>query len=116
MATTGMRRGEVLGLRWSDVDLSAGTVTIRSTRIRSSNVIESSTPTTARGNRSISIGEATVTALRGWRASQGADRLAMGAGWKNHDNLVCHMGINRGPSMAFAILVDEGWRPVEALT
>ena len=34
MATTGMRRGEILGLRWSDVDLAAGTVTIRSTRIR----------------------------------------------------------------------------------
>lgn len=26
----------------------------------------------------------------------------------------CHMGINRGPSMAFAILVDQGWRPIEA--
>lgn len=34
MASTGMRRGEVLGLRWSDVDLKAATVTIRSTRIR----------------------------------------------------------------------------------
>ena len=27
----------------------------------------------------------------------------------------CHMGINRGPSMGFAFLVDQGWRPVEAL-
>ena len=34
MATTGMRRGEVLGLRWPDVDLDAGSVTIRSTRVR----------------------------------------------------------------------------------
>jgi integrase len=34
MASTGMRRGEVLGLRWTDVDLKAATVTIRSTRIR----------------------------------------------------------------------------------
>jgi protein-tyrosine phosphatase len=27
----------------------------------------------------------------------------------------CHMGINRGPSMAYAILLAQGWQPVEAL-
>ena len=26
----------------------------------------------------------------------------------------CHMGINRGPSMALAILIDQGWEPIEA--
>jgi len=42
--TTGMRRGEVLGLRWSDVDLDAGTITIRSTRTRYGTTIDTSTP------------------------------------------------------------------------
>jgi hypothetical protein len=28
----------------------------------------------------------------------------------------CHMGVNRGPSMGFAYLLDQGWQPVEALT
>ena len=27
----------------------------------------------------------------------------------------CHMGINRGPSMGFAFLLDQGWQPTEAL-
>lgn len=27
----------------------------------------------------------------------------------------CHMGINRGPSLAFAVLLDQGWRPIQAL-
>ena len=27
----------------------------------------------------------------------------------------CHMGVNRGPSMAFAFLLDQGWAPVDAL-
>jgi protein-tyrosine phosphatase len=27
----------------------------------------------------------------------------------------CHMGINRGPSLAFAVLLAQGWDPVEAL-
>ena len=28
----------------------------------------------------------------------------------------CHMGINRGPSLGFAILLHQGWDPVDALT
>lgn len=27
----------------------------------------------------------------------------------------CHMGINRGPSMAYRILLESGWEPIEAL-
>ncbi|MCW2572561.1 MAG: dual specificity protein phosphatase [Frankiales bacterium] len=28
----------------------------------------------------------------------------------------CHMGINRGPSLGYAVLLHQGWDPVEALT
>jgi len=28
----------------------------------------------------------------------------------------CHMGVNRGPSMGFAYLLDQGWQPIDALT
>lgn len=38
-------------------------------------------------------------------------RLAEGTGVLVH----CHMGINRGPSMGFAVLLALGWDPVEAL-
>jgi len=27
----------------------------------------------------------------------------------------CHMGINRGPSLGFAVLLDQGWDPIEAI-
>jgi hypothetical protein len=34
----------------------------------------------------------------------------------NHRIVVhCHMGVNRGPSMGFAILLALGWNPIEAL-
>ena len=88
LATTGMRRGEVLGLRWSDVDLDAGTVTIRSTRVRFGTTITTSTPKTARGNRTIAIGPATAAALRAWKRRQSADRLLAGALWADSSGLV----------------------------
>jgi protein-tyrosine phosphatase len=38
---------------------------------------------------------------------------------RQHENAVvmvhCHMGVNRGPSMALAYLIDQGWNPVDAL-
>ena len=47
-----------------------------------------------------------------WSAGVGHARAALANGGTVFAH--CHMGINRGPSMAFAILVDQGWEPVEA--
>src|SRR6478672_9544280 len=98
MATTGMRRGEVLGLRWSDIDLNAGAVTIRSTRIRYSTTIATSTPKTARGNRTISIGPATAAPLKMWKRAQAEDRLLMGAGWQDEGGLVVTIADGSAPN------------------
>lgn len=86
MATTGMRRGEVLGLRWTDIDLKAGTVTIRSTRIRYGNVTAISTPKTARGNRTIAIGPTTLNALKAWKRDQARERLLAGSRWQGAEH------------------------------
>jgi len=67
-ASTGMRRGEILDLRWSAVDLGAARV----------QVIESKTPA---GRRSIALDPTTTAALKAWRKAQAAERLACGAGW-----------------------------------
>lgn len=88
MASTGMRRGEVLGLRWTDVDLKAATITIRSTRIRYGKTTAASTPKTARGNRTIAIGPATLSALKAWKRTQTAERLQIGGGWQGEHGLV----------------------------
>ena len=98
MATTGVRRGEVLGLRWSDVDLDAGSVTIRSTRVRFGKTIATSTPKTARGNRTVALGPVVVAGLRAWRRQQAADQLLMGAGWRNGDNLVVTVADGSAPN------------------
>lgn len=85
MVTTGMRRGEILGLRWSDVNLDEGTLAIRSTRVRYGTTVDSSTPKTAAGVRTIALGPVVTSGLRSWRKQQLADRMLMGEGWQNAD-------------------------------
>jgi integrase len=78
LAMTGMRRGEALGLRWSDVDLAAGTISIRQTLIAPGYKLALSTPKTAKGRRKVAIDTATVEAMRAHRKAQLEERLAFG--------------------------------------
>jgi integrase len=95
LATTGMRRGEVLGLRWSDVDLDAGSLRITRTLIttgsrrRGEPGMAWGTPKTAKGRRSVALDPATVTALRQHRKRQLAERLAAGEAYDDGDLVVC---------------------------
>ena len=79
LATTGMRRGEVLGLRWEDLDLLAGTISIRQTRVMTGCEPLLSTPKTRRGRRQVALDPATVAALRENGHRQRQERLARGA-------------------------------------
>jgi len=81
LATTGARRGEVLGLRWSDVDLDAGRLSIRQslTVVQHHPIFEA--PKTAKGTRGIALDPGTVEVLREWRRQQLEERLLLGAGW-----------------------------------
>jgi integrase len=69
-AMTGMRRGEVAALQWSDIDLTARTVTVtRNMRVVDGRVLEGK-PKTASGRRTIALDDATVEYLRVLRASR----------------------------------------------
>lgn len=74
-ATTGMRRGEVLGLRWRDVDLETGIISVRQTLVDVDGHAELSQPKTPKSRRTIDIDAGTVASLRSWRAEQAKDRL-----------------------------------------
>jgi integrase len=85
LAATGCRRGEALGLRWRDVDLTARTATIRQTVIVVAHVPQFGSPKTAAGARTLDLDAATVTALREHRKRQAAERLQIGIGWRDND-------------------------------
>jgi integrase len=85
LATTGARRGEVLGLRWSDVDLDAGRASIRQTVIVVRHEVHTGAPKTTKGTRSLSLDPGTVKVLREWRRRQLEEKLLLGPGYDDHD-------------------------------
>jgi len=81
LAMTGARRGEALGLRWEDLDIEAGTITIR----RSLGVIDGeillSDPKTKRGMRTIALDPLTLEALKAHAARQADERQEWDDAW-----------------------------------
>jgi integrase len=66
-ATTGMRRGEVLGLRWRDVDLQKCTLTVTQSLVGNRREFYFQAPKTTAGLRTITLDVETVTALKSHR-------------------------------------------------
>jgi integrase len=85
---TGARRGEVCGLRWKDVDLVGGTVTVRKTRVMVNGAVKRSLPKTRRGRRILYVDPETVDALRAWQAAQAKEREAFAAQWQDEEDHV----------------------------
>ncbi|MDP8969675.1 MAG: Arm DNA-binding domain-containing protein [Actinomycetota bacterium] len=87
-ATTGMRRSELLGLRWADVDLTASRLAVRQRLASVDGHPELSEPKSNRSGRVIDLDERTVAALRARRAEQAEHRLMCGPAWHDLDLVV----------------------------
>jgi integrase len=70
IAFTGMRRGEAIGLRWSDVDLENARLSVRRALIPIKGDVVVSEPKTAKGRRVIALDPGTVQVLKGQAARQ----------------------------------------------
>lgn len=79
---TGARRGEICGLRWSDVDLERGTISINRTLqyIPGSGTVFNP-PKTKRSKRSLKIGADCIALLTEYSLHQKAERLKVGSAW-----------------------------------
>lgn len=78
---TGMRRGEVIGLRWSDVDLTRGTITVRNNRTNAGNSIVEGPPKTAAGRRTINYDQTVGGVLLEWQLRQRTEADTLGEAW-----------------------------------
>ena len=86
--TTGLRRGEILGLRWSNIDLETGTLTVVQSLEQTKAGLKFKSPKTHRSRRSIALPQMTVEALRSHRAAQAEEKLALGPAYEEN-GLVC---------------------------
>jgi integrase len=78
MVTTGCRRGEAAGLRWADLDLDRGLVTITSQRTLAGGRVVEGPVKSASGARTVALDPDTVAVLRAWRRAQRAEMMQLG--------------------------------------
>ncbi|HWL44221.1 MAG TPA: tyrosine-type recombinase/integrase [Ilumatobacter sp.] len=104
--STGARRGELLALRWSDVDDDRNVLHIRRSRTlvyepgRGEVVVEGA-PKTDKSRRHIELDDALAGVLRTHRAAQNAERLAWGEAWAG----------DRTDPYVFTAEDGQPWRP-----
>lgn len=77
----GMRRGELVGLRWEDVDLVKREITVRHTRVQAGKETIETSPKSRAGRRIIELDDTTVGALIAWQIKQAAERAEWAESW-----------------------------------
>jgi len=80
-AMTGLRRAELCGLRWVDVELDQAELVVRQSITTVNHVPTVSTPKTSRSRRKVNLDPGTVARLRRHRTEQLEQRMLMGGGW-----------------------------------
>jgi integrase len=84
LAATGMRRSELLGLRWDDVDLQKNRVSVNRGLVAVAYKLRESRGKTANSRRAIDLDATTIYVLKAWREWQKAEQDAAGVeseGW-----------------------------------
>lgn len=84
LALTGLRRGEIAGLRWEDVDLESETktLTVARNRLRFGKTVSVGAPKSRASGRTLPLPERLAAAFRSARAIQAADKLALGSAYQ----------------------------------
>lgn len=86
--TTGMRLGELMGLKWTDIDFSINVLTVnRTNQVIKGKGIISKTPKNDSSARSLALPKRTVEILKLYKKEQNEQRLLLGELWKD-DNWI----------------------------
>ncbi|MBA4550022.1 site-specific integrase [Thermoactinomyces intermedius] len=88
---TGMRRGELFALRWSDVDFENQVISVRQTlyRTKSDGFAFRDAAKTDGSRRSVAVSGSIVNMLKRIKKEQAANKLALGPAYQDHDLIFC---------------------------
>ncbi len=90
LALSGLRRSELGGLRWSDVDLTNRTLVVRIGRASAGGKAVEDDPKTEAAVRTLPMDAEMVEVLRRARRRQAADRLQLGERYRDGDYVACN--------------------------
>jgi integrase len=85
MLSTGLRRGEALGLMWKDLDRDSGVLQIRRQLKREGGTLVTADTKTSRSRRSVNLPPPMLKALLWHERRQETERTALGTSWINTD-------------------------------
>jgi integrase len=88
LALAGLRRGEIAGLRWDDVDFEANTLAIVQGRVHARDRVIEGDPKSAASRRVLPLPARLVTVLKAAKARQAAERLQLGPAFRSGDYVV----------------------------
>lgn len=90
LSATGMRPGELLGLRWQDVDLERGKIMVTRSLSYTGKGYAIESPKTAAGKRSIDLPPSVTEALEQHKKKRATERILAGETWSvNEDLVIC---------------------------
>lgn len=111
----GLRRSEVLALRWDDLDTDQQTLRIDESLVATNEGAAWGNAKNERSRRTIPVDDDTMQAFAKRRAEQAAERLAAGATWEDNDLIVATRGgrlvLPRSYDRALARIVDKAALP-----
>jgi integrase len=107
--TTGLRRGELLGLRWDDADLDRGTLRVGRALVREGGRYVLGETKTKRGRRRVNLTPRTVAALKAYRKGQLEQRVKVGSLYENHNVI---FSSEKGTPLSPENLVNRSFKPL----
>jgi len=114
-AVTGMRRGELLALRWPDVNFETGECQVVRALQEAPGRVSFKAPKTNKGRRVVLLPRLALPALKAHRASQNEGKLLLGPGYQDQDLILARADGSPWPpsqfSSEFARLVKKRGHP-----